>query len=116
MNKVVLLGRLTKDPELRYTQNDKAVTTFTLAVNRQYEKDKADFINIIAWNKLAEFVSRYFSKGRQVAIVGRLQVRDYEKDGKKVYLTEVIAEECYFADSKKEIEINYTEDDNDLPF
>lgn len=116
MNKAVLIGRLTKDPEIKFTQNEKAYTNFTIAVNRPFEKGKADFINIVAWNKLAEFINRYFSKGRQIAIVGRLQIRDYEKDGKTIYITEVIADECYFADSKKELEINYTEEENDLPF
>lgn len=116
MNKVILIGRLTKDPEIKFTQNEKAYTNFTIAVNRPFEKGKADFINIVAWNKLAEFINRYFSKGRQIAIVGRLQIRDYEKDGKTIYITEVIAEECYFADSKKEPEITYTEEDDDFPF
>ena len=115
MNKVILMGRLTKDPEVRYTQSNKQVTSFTIAVNRRFE-DKADFINIIAWNKLAEFVSKYFTKGRQIAVVGSMQIRDYEKDGRKVYVTEVIAEECYFADSKRDLEINYTEEDDEMPF
>ena len=91
----------------------KAVANFTLAVNRRYE-EKVDFISIVAWNKTAEFINKYFTKGKQVAIVGSIQTRDYEKDGKKVYITEVLAEEVYFADSKKEL--NYTEEDNDLPF
>ena len=115
MNKVILLGRLTKDVELRYTQNDKPVASFTIAVNRFFEKDKADFINCVAWNKTAEFINKYFSKGKQLLIAGRLQVRDYEKDGKKVYITEVITEEVYFADSKETNDvIDYT--DTDLPF
>lgn len=105
MNKVILMGRLTKDTETRFTQtNNKQVTNFTLAVNRRFSKEKeADFINIVTWNKTAEFASKYFKKGQQVAVVGTLQTRNYDdKDGKKVYVTEVLAEEVYFADSKKE--------------
>lgn len=117
MNIVVIMGRLTKDPETRVTQNEKQVSTFTLAVNRKYEKDKADFFNVIAWNKLSEFAQKYLSKGRQIVVSGRLQTRDYEKDGHKVYVTEIIAENIYFADSKKtddNVVINY--DDDELPF
>lgn len=107
MNKVVLMGRLTKDPETRYTQtNNIQVTSFTLAVNRRFTKDgeqQADFINIVSWNKTAEFVSKYFRKGQQVGVIGRIQTRNYDDDkGVKHYITEVIAEEVYFADSKKE--------------
>ena len=107
MNKVVLLGRLTRDPEVRYTQNNNTmVCSFSLAVNRRFKQEgqpDADFINIVAWNKTAEFVAKYFTKGQQVAVVGRIQTRNYDdKDGKKVYVTEVVAEEVYFADSKKD--------------
>lgn len=108
MNKVVLLGRLTKDPEVRYTQtNNTMVATFTLAVNRRFVKPgedrQADFINCIAWSKTAEFVSKYFKKGQQIAVVGRLQTRNYDDEqGIKHYITEVIAEEVYFAGDKKE--------------
>ena len=108
MNKVILMGRLTKDPELRYTEtNNVPVATFSLAVNRRFvkqgEERQADFINIVAWDKTGEFCSKYVKKGQQVGIIGRLQTRNYDnKDGKKVYITEVIAEEVYFADSKKE--------------
>lgn len=105
MNKVILLGRLTKDVETRYTQtNNSLVATFTLAVNRRFAKEgeerQTDFINIVAWGKTGEFSSKYFKKGLQVAIVGRLQNRSYEdNNGQKKYVTEVIAEEVYFADS-----------------
>ena len=127
MNKTVLLGRLTKDPEVRYTQtNNTMVVNFTLAVNRRFAKEgeqQADFINIIAWKSTAEFVSKYFKKGQQVAVAGRLQTRNYDdKDGKKVFITEVVAEEVYFADSKKEeveqtkIEDTFVSDESDLPF
>lgn len=126
MNKVILMGRLTKNPEIRYTQtNNKQVANFTLAVNRRFTEG-TDFINIVAWNKTAEFVSKYFNKGQQVAVVGNIQMRTYDdKDGKKVYVTEVIAEEVYFADSKKDTnqtqgqavqEDIYSLDEDDLPF
>jgi single-strand DNA-binding protein len=108
MNKVVLLGRLVKDPELRYTQNNNtAVCSFTLAVNRKFAKQgegqQADFVQIVAWDKTAEFCSKYFTKGQQVAIVGRIQTRNWDdNEGRKHYATEVVAEEAFFADSKKE--------------
>ena len=106
MNQVNLLGRLTKDPEIRYTQNNIPVASFTLAVNRRFAKEgeqQADFINIVAWNKTAEFCGKYFKKGSQIALVGRIQTRTYEDNGTKKYITEVVAEEVYFADSKKDI-------------
>ena len=106
MNKVVLMGRLTKEPEMRATQSNTAVCSFSLAVNRRFKQEgqtDADFINVTAWAKTAEFVGKYFTKGQQVAVIGRIQTRNYDdKDGKKVYVTEVVAEEVYFADSKKE--------------
>lgn len=107
MNKIILLGRLSKDVEVRYTQaNNTMVASFTLAVNRRFKQEgqpDADFINIAAWSKLAEFCSKYFKKGQQVSIVGRLQTRTWEdENGQKRYVTEVVAEEAYFADSKKE--------------
>ena len=108
MNKVELIGRLTKDPEVRYTQtNNTAVASFSLAVNRRFVKEgeerQADFINIVVWGKTAEFCSKYFKKGMQIALVGRIQTRNWEDDqGQKHYVTEVVAEEVYFADSKKE--------------
>lgn len=119
MNKVILMGRLTKDVEVRYTQtNNIMVASFSLAVNRRFAKEgeqQADFINIVAWNKTAEFVSKYFKKGQQVAVVGRIQTRNYEDDkGTKHYITEVIAEEVYFADSKKEGTIETTQNQNEL--
>ena len=108
MNKIILMGRLTRDPEVRYTQTSNImVTSFTLAVNRRFvaqgQERQADFLPIVSWNKTAEFVAKYFKKGQQVAVIGRVETRNYDdKDGKKVYVTEVIAEEVYFADSKKE--------------
>ena len=108
MNKVCLIGRLTKDPEVRYTQtNNTLVANFTVAVNRRFKKETdeitADFIPIIAWSKTGEFCSSYFKKGQQVGICGRIQTRNWDDDeGQKHYATEVIAEEVYFADSKKD--------------
>ena len=108
MNKVILMGRLTRDPEVRYTQtNNTLVSSFSIAVNRRFnrpgEERQADFINIVAWSKLGEFCSKYFKKGQQVGVIGRLQVRNWEDEqGQKRYVTEVVAEEAYFADSKRE--------------
>ena len=107
MNKAILMGRLTKDPELKYTStNNTAVCNFTLAVDRRFskpgEEKQADFITIITWAKLAEFCGKYFQKGLKVAVVGRIQTRTWDdNDGKKHYVTEVVAEEAYFAESKK---------------
>ena len=131
MNKAILMGRLTRDPDVRYTTtNNTMVVQFALAVNRRFAKEgeerQADFINIVAWDKTGEFCSKYFKKGQQVGIIGRIQTRNYDdKDGKRVYVTEVVAEEAYFADSKKEDTGNpFAEpannqniiDDSDLPF
>lgn len=108
MNKVILMGRLTRDPEVRYTQtNNTLVASFSLAVNRRFarqgEERQADFINVVAWSKTGEFVSKYFKKGQQVAVIGRLQTRSWDDDqGQKHYITEVVAEETYFADSRKD--------------
>ncbi len=108
MNKVILMGRLTKDVEVRYTSSSNTlVASFNLAVNRRFvkqgEERQADFFNIVAWGKLGEFCSKYFKKGQQVGIIGRLQIRNWEDDqGQKHYVTEIIAEEAYFADSKKD--------------
>ena len=108
MNKVILLGRLTRDPEVRYTQTTNTlVASFSLAVNRRFvrqgEERQADFINIVAWGKTGEFCSKYFKKGQQVCISGRLQTRNWDDDqGVKHYVTEVVAEEVDFADSKRD--------------
>ena len=113
---------MTRDPDTRYTpQKNTCVASYTLAVSRKFAKDEADFINILAWGKLGEFTSKYFKKGKQVAVVGRLQTRNYEKDGVKHYITEVIAEESYFADSKEQMQfndvpINEVDNNDDLPF
>lgn len=105
MNKVFLIGRLTRDPELRYTSSNLPVATFSLAVNRNFTSQsgerEADFINIVVWRKQAENVKNYLSQGSQVAIDGRLQTRTYDgEDGKKRYITEVIADNVQFLDSK----------------
>lgn len=102
MNKIMLIGRLVKAPELKYTQNGTAVATFTLAVDRKFSKEKeADFISCVAWQKTAEFIAQWFGKGQQMALEGRLQVRTYEdNDGKKHWVTEVIAEGVEFCGSK----------------
>lgn len=107
MNKVILMGRLTRDPDIRYTQSSNTlVASFSLAVNRRFVKEgeerQADFINIVAWGKTGEFCSKYFSKGQQIGIVGRIQTRTWDDEqGQKHYVTEVIAEEVYFAGDKK---------------
>ena len=107
MNKVILMGRLTRDPEVRYTTtNNTLVASFSLAVNRRFTREgdsqTADFINITAWSKTGEFVSKYFKKGQQVAVIGRIQTRSWDdQQGQKRYATDVVAEEVYFADSKK---------------
>ena len=106
MNNVSLVGRMTKDAELRYTPSNVAVATFTLAVNRQFKsangEKETDFINIVAWRKTAEILSNYASKGSQIGITGRIQTRNYEgNDGKRVYVTEVVAESVALLDSKQ---------------
>ena len=139
MNKVILMGRLTRDPEVRYTQtNNTLVASFSLAVNRRFvrqgEERQADFVNIVAWSKTGEFVSKYFKKGQQVAVVGRIQTRTWDDEqGQKHYVTEVVAEEAHFADSKRDgdvsgfentfgesvtqsAEFQITSSDDDLPF
>ena len=104
MNKVILIGRLTRDPELRHTPQGTAVCQITVAVNRrgaQPGQQDADFINVSIWSAQAENVAKYMTKGRQMAIEGRIQTRNYDdKDGKKVYVTEVIATNVQFLDSK----------------
>ena len=107
LNKVILMGRLVRDPELRSTPQGVNVCTFSIAVDRGYarqgEERQADFINIVAWRSTAEFVSKYFVKGQMIAVVGRIQTRNYDdKDGKRVYVTEVVADEVSFTESKKD--------------
>jgi len=99
LNKVILIGRLTRDPELKYTPNGTAVATFTLAVNRKFNKDETDFIDIVVWRGLAENCANFLGKGRLVAIDGRLQVRTYEtQEGAKRKVAEVVADDVRFLD------------------
>lgn len=131
MNKVVLIGRLTADPDIRHTQSGKYVASYRLAVDRAFKSDgqpEADFINCVAWGKNGEFCQKYLYKGMKIAVEGRIQTRTYDdKDGKKVYVTEVIVEHHEFCESKRSFDSgsyaepaqNFTEldeDDGDLPF
>ena len=130
MNKIILIGRLTKDPDLRYTQNGKAVCSFTLAVDRPFtsqEEKEADFINIVAWNKSGENAAKYLAKGRQAAVEGRLQIRTYDgEDGKKRWVTEVVADRVEFigggnsgtktADDLEDFGYEVQFDENEVPF
>ena len=107
LNRIVLIGRLTKDPELRFTQSGKAVCSFTLAVDRPYTNQdgnkETDFINIVVWNKLGENCAQYLAKGKLAAVDGRLQIRSYEgNDGQRRYVTEVIADNVRFLTPKSE--------------
>lgn len=106
MNKVILMGRLTRDPEMRQTPNGVDVCSFSIAVNRRFAKEgqqSADFINCTAWRQQAEFVCKYFQKGSMIAIVGQLQSRSWEnQEGKRQYATEVMVDEVYFTGSRNE--------------
>ena len=121
MNKVVLIGRLTRDPELRYTSNNVATASFTLAVNRTFQNQngvrEADFINIVIWRKQAETAKKYLAKGSLIAVEGRIQTRNYDgADGKKVYVTEVVADNFEFLESKGQRSANAdVEFNQDIP-
>ena len=117
MNKVILMGRLTRDPEVRYTQTSNTlVASFSLAVNRRFvrqgEERQADFFNIVAWGKTGEFCSKYFKKGQQVGVIGRLQTRTWDDDKGRHYITEVVAEETYFAEGRRDSEAASAEFEN----
>ena len=134
LNKVIIGGRLTSDPELKSTQSGVAVTSFSIAVDRKTAKDaekKTDFISIVAWRGTAEFITKYFRKGSSICIVGNIQTRSWQgQNGDKRYATEVIADEAYFVESKASSDRNTQEnafkptdaplenlsDDDDLPF
>ena len=130
LNHIVLMGRLTRDPELRRTNNGTAVASFALAVDRDYADKESgekgvDFIDIVAWRNTAEFVSKYFAKGRMAVVDGRLQIRQWtDKNGNKRYTAEVVANSVYFGDSKKENAaqasssefVALDDEDGDLPF
>lgn len=126
INRVVLMGRMVADPELKSTESGISVTSFRIAVERSYKKDgeerKADFIDIVCWRQTAEFVCKYFNKGSLIALEGQLQTRSYQaKDGTNRYVTEVVADNISFTGERRE---NVTPDnnedwgnyDNDLPF
>ena len=99
LNRIVIMGRLTRDPELRRTQNGTAVTSFSVAVDRDF----TDFIDVVAWRQTAEFVCQYFTKGRMAVVEGRLQIRDWkDKDGNNRRSAEVVADNIYFGDSKRD--------------
>ena len=117
LNKAILMGRLTADPELRHTQNNTPVTSFTLAVNRSYGKnEQTDFIDVVAWQRTAEFVSQWFHKGMLVAVDGRIQTRTWEdKTGQKRKSVEVVADEVHFAESKKDSQ-SQPRNDGAIPF
>ena len=111
LNKIFLQGRLVADPEMRHTPNGVAVASFRLAVDRDFKdretgEKKADFINVVAWRATAEFVSRYFTKGRMAVVEGRLQMRDYtDRDGNRRTAAEVVADNVYFGDSRRDTEV-----------
>ena len=132
LNNVIIMGRLTRDPELRRTQGGTAVTSFTMAVDRDFKSQsgekETDFIDVVAWRNTGEFAAKYLAKGRMAAVEGRIQVRDWQdKDGNRRKSVEVVADNVYFADSKRDIkpqesrtvddqEFDEIEDDGDLPF
>ena len=137
INKVILMGRLTRDPEMRHTNSGTPVTTFSIAIDNGYGDNKrTDFVNCIAWNKTAEFVSKHFTKGKMIIVIGRITTRSWEtQDGKRAYATEVIANEVNFGETKSSPQLNtpqtaaqqpmqdddddftpLDEEDDDLPF
>ena len=135
MNHITLMGRLTRDPELRHTNSGTAVASFTIAVeHRASQEIHKDFIDVVAWRGTAEFVSKYFTKGQMIAVHGRLSIRDWtDKDGNKRKSAEVVADNVYFTDSKKsrsedtttaytafagenQADFEDIDDDGDLPF
>lgn len=133
LNRIIVMGRMTRDPELRRTGSGTAVVSFSLAVDRDFKSQsgekETDFIDVVAWRNTAEFVSKYFSKGRMAVVEGRLQLRDWtDKDGNKRRTAEIVADSVYFGDSKRDGGDNSgyapapsggfseVEDDGDLPF
>ena len=131
LNHIVLMGRLTRDPELRHTQQGTSVASFSLAVDRPGQNKVTDFIDIVAWRNTADFVATYFTKGRMAVVEGRLQIRDWtDRDGTKRRTAEVVADNVYFADSRRDDagsrptetaqtygnQFNEPADDYDLPY
>lgn len=99
MNQVTLLGRLTRDPELKYTPSGKAFCRFSIAINREFNREETDFINCVAWDKRAETIAEYLRKGRRILLQGRIQTGSYDKDGQKVYTTDIVVDKFEFIDS-----------------
>ncbi len=126
INNAIIMGRLTANPELRTTNTGKSVTSFTVAVDRNYDREQTDFINIVAWNKTAEFIERYFRKGSMIAIQGSIQTRNYEdKNGNKRTAVEVVADNVSFCGDKKSTTTeqpaqqsfdDFEDDGDELPF
>lgn len=133
LNKIVIMGRLTRNPELRHTASGKSVSNFAVAVDRDFEKNQTDFIDVVCWGNTADFVSSYFTKGRMAVVSGRLQIREWtDKDGGKRKQAEVVADNVYFGDSKRDSDsrepaadygmptgdqfAELTDDEGDLPF
>lgn len=102
MNKVILKGRLTATPELKRTASDIVVTDFSVAVNRRFNKEQTDFINCQAWRQTAEFITKYFTKGQEILVVGELHIEKWDKDGETKYTTRVVVDEAEFCGSKAE--------------
>ena len=121
MNKAILIGRLTRDPELRYTSSNRAVCQFTVAIDRPFTNQttgerEADFINVVAWDKTGENIGKYMTKGRLIAVEGRIQTRNYDNnEGRKVYVTEVIASNVQFLESKNSTPNNNNNTFNEIP-
>lgn len=131
LNRIIVMGRMTRDPELRRTNSGTAVASFTVAVDRDFKSQsgekETDFIDVVVWRNTAEFVSKYFSKGRMSVVEGRLQLRDWtDKEGNKRRTAEIVADSVYFGDSKRDggdtaqsepqVGFSEIEDDGDLPF
>lgn len=129
LNHITIMGRMVRDPELRYTESKTPVASFTLAVDRDFTSDgKTDFIDCVAWRQTAEFVKKYFCKGKMAVVAGRLQIRDWtDREGNKRRTAEVVAENVYFGDTKKDDNAktgyqsssgfaDLNDDDEDLPF
>lgn len=131
MNQVTLLGRLTRDPELKYTPSGKAFCRFSIAINREFNREETDFINCVAWDKRAETIAEYLRKGRRILVQGRIQTGSYDKDGQKVYTTDIIVDKFEFIDSANSnnngqsnssnfgvpaqtVDNSYVNDDNDM--
>ena len=131
MNQVTLLGRLTRDPELKYTPSGKAFCRFSIAINREFNREETDFINCVAWDKRAETIAEYLRKGRRILVQGRIQTGSYDKDGQKVYTTDIIVDKFEFIASANSnnngqsnssnfgapaqtVDNSYVNDDNDM--